>query len=81
MNIAKSGPRRESGGSFDSLLLSDRTSTDFLDDLPEDELKDISNAENKLLEALPKVLKKASSANLQRAFTDHLGQAQVTSYG
>jgi ferritin-like metal-binding protein YciE len=45
---------------------------DSLQDLFEDELKDIYNAENQLLKALPKMAKKASSASLKQAFTSHL---------
>jgi len=40
--------------------------------LMEDELKDLFNAENQLLKALPKMAKKASSAALKTAFTSHL---------
>lgn len=47
-----------------------------LDELLEDELKDIFNAENQLTKALPKLAKKASSAKLQKAFTDHLKQTE-----
>ncbi|MCW2750686.1 MAG: ferritin-like protein [Aeromicrobium sp.] len=49
---------------------------DSLDELLEDELKDIFNAENQLLKSLPKLAKKASSPKLQKAFTDHLKQTQ-----
>jgi ferritin-like metal-binding protein YciE len=47
-----------------------------LSELFEDELKDIYNAENQLLSALPKMAKKASSAALQEAFTSHLKQTE-----
>jgi ferritin-like metal-binding protein YciE len=49
---------------------------DSLDELLEDELKDIFNAENQLVKALPKLAKKASSPKLKKAFTDHLAQTQ-----
>jgi ferritin-like metal-binding protein YciE len=49
---------------------------DSLDELLEDELKDIFNAENQLVKALPKLAKKASSPTLKKAFTDHLAQTQ-----
>ena len=41
-----------------------------------DELKDIYNAENQLLKALPKMAKKASSPMLQKAFTSHLKETE-----
>jgi ferritin-like metal-binding protein YciE len=47
-----------------------------LADLLEDELKDLYSAENQLLKALPKMAKKASSAKLKAAFTDHLAQTE-----
>lgn len=47
-------------------------SLDSLRDLYVDELKDLYNAENQLLKALPKMAKKASSLELKAAFTDHL---------
>lgn len=49
---------------------------DSLADLLEDELKDIFNAENQLLKALPKMAKKASSAKLKAAFTGHLKETE-----
>ena len=51
-------------------------SMDSLKDLYIDELKDLYNAENQLLKALPKMAKKASSPDLRRAFQDHLGQTE-----
>lgn len=51
-------------------------SMDSLNDLLEDELKDIYNAENQLLKALPKMAKKASSDKLKKAFTDHLKETE-----
>jgi len=47
-------------------------SMDSLKDLYVDELKDLYNAENQLLKALPKMAKKASAPELQRAFQEHL---------
>lgn len=48
-------------------------SMDSLKDLYIDELKDLYNAENQLVKALPKMAKKASAPELQRAFQEHLG--------
>ncbi len=45
---------------------------DSLQELFVDELKDIFNAENQLIKALPKMAKKASSEALKEAFTLHL---------
>ena len=45
---------------------------DSLKDLYIDELKDLYNAENQLLKALPKMARKASAPELQRAFKEHL---------
>jgi ferritin-like metal-binding protein YciE len=47
-----------------------------LADLLKDELKDLYSAENQLLKALPKMARKASSAKLKAAFTDHLAQTE-----
>ena len=49
---------------------------DTLADLLEDELKDIFNAENQLMKALPRLAKKASSPTLAKAFNDHLKQTE-----
>ena len=43
-----------------------------LQDLYVDELKDIYNAENQLIKALPRMAKKASSQQLKDSFTEHL---------
>jgi ferritin-like metal-binding protein YciE len=51
-------------------------SMDSLHDLYVDELKDLFSAENQLLKALPKMAKKATAPELQKAFADHL---EVTS--
>ena len=47
-----------------------------LDKLLIDELKDLYNAENQLVKALPKMAKKASTRQLVDAFTDHLEQTK-----
>ncbi|MBP3955647.1 ferritin-like domain-containing protein [Gemmata sp. G18] len=47
-------------------------SLDSLHDLYVDELKDLYNAENQLLKALPKMAKKATAPELKAAFTEHL---------
>jgi len=47
-----------------------------LQELFVDELKDIYNAEHQLLKALPKMAKKASSAALKEAFTNHLKETE-----
>ena len=52
-------------------------SMDSLRDLYVDELKDLYNAENQLVKALPKMAKKASAPELKRAFQDHLEQTKV----
>ena len=49
---------------------------DSLRELFVDELKDLFNAENQLLKALPKLAKKASTASLKEAFTNHLAQTE-----
>src|SRR6201990_529330 len=41
-----------------------------------DELKDIYNAENQLLKALPKMAKAASTPELKRGFEEHLEQTR-----
>ncbi|QJW98342.1 YciE/YciF ferroxidase family protein [Frigoriglobus tundricola] len=47
-------------------------SLDSLHDLYVDELKDLYNAENQLLKALPKLAKSATAPELKAAFTEHL---------
>jgi len=49
---------------------------DSLQELFQDELKDIYSAEHQLLKALPKMAKKASSAKLKQAFTSHLKETE-----
>lgn len=45
-------------------------------DIFKDQLKDLYNAENQLVKALPKLAKKASSPALKEAFTSHLRQTE-----
>jgi ferritin-like metal-binding protein YciE len=47
-----------------------------LHDLYVDELKDLYNAENQLLKALPKMAKAASASELRTAFKDHLEETR-----
>jgi len=47
-----------------------------LHDLYVDELKDLYNAENQLLKALPKMAKAASAPSLSKAFSDHLEETK-----
>lgn len=47
-----------------------------LHDLYVDELKDLYNAENQILKALPKMAKAASSPDLAQAFQDHLEETE-----
>jgi ferritin-like metal-binding protein YciE len=47
-------------------------SLDSLHDLYVDELKDLYNAENQLLKALPRMAKAAAAPELKAAFTEHL---------
>jgi ferritin-like metal-binding protein YciE len=65
------------GGSSTFLFgLYERISMDTLAELLEDELKDIFNAENQLIKALPKMAKKATSPKLKQAFTSHLKETE-----
>jgi ferritin-like metal-binding protein YciE len=48
-----------------------------LDELLEDELKDIYSAETQLIHALPKMAKAAESNDLRAAFEQHLEQTRV----
>ncbi len=50
---------------------------DSLETLLVEELKDIYNAENQLLKALPKMAKKATSDELKSGFEEHLEQTRV----
>lgn len=47
-----------------------------LHDLYVDELKDLYNAENQLLKALPRMAKAATAPELAQAFTDHLKETK-----
>jgi ferritin-like metal-binding protein YciE len=47
-----------------------------LQDLLVDQLKDLYNAENQLIKALPKMAKAATNAQLQQAFTTHLEETK-----
>ena len=47
-----------------------------LEDLLADELKDLYNAENQIIKALPKMAKAASSPELKRAFERHLEETR-----
>jgi ferritin-like metal-binding protein YciE len=47
-----------------------------LQDLYVDELKDLYNAENQLLKALPKMAQAASASELRTAFEDHLEETR-----
>jgi ferritin-like metal-binding protein YciE len=48
-----------------------------LDDLLLHDLKDLYNAEQQILKALPRMAKKASSPELRRAFEQHLKQTET----
>ena len=48
-----------------------------LQDLMVDQLKDLYNAENQLLKALPRMAKKASHEELKNAFNEHLEQTRT----
>lgn len=50
--------------------------TNPLDELLQDELKDIYSAENQIIKALPKMAKAASSPELRRAFERHLEETK-----
>ena len=49
---------------------------DTLDKLYVEELRDVYNAENQLLKALPKMAKGAASAELKQAIEDHLEETE-----
>jgi ferritin-like metal-binding protein YciE len=51
-------------------------SLDTLQTLYTNELRDLYNAENQLLKALPKMAKAASSEELKEAFETHLEQTK-----
>jgi ferritin-like metal-binding protein YciE len=47
-----------------------------LEDLMKEELKDVLNAENQIVKALPKMIKKASHDELKTAFEEHLEETK-----
>ena len=47
-----------------------------LNELFEEQIKDLYNAESQLLKALPKMAKKASSGELKKGFEKHLKQTE-----
>lgn len=47
-----------------------------LQDLMKEDLKDLLNAENQIVKALPKMIKSASNEQLQQAFEDHLEETK-----
>jgi ferritin-like metal-binding protein YciE len=47
-----------------------------LEDLMKEELKDVLNAENQIIKALPKMIKKASNQELKSAFQSHLEETK-----
>jgi ferritin-like metal-binding protein YciE len=51
-------------------------SMDSLQDLLEDEIKDIYDAEKQLTKALPKLIKKATSSELKTALQNHLRETE-----
>jgi ferritin-like metal-binding protein YciE len=55
------------------------TSEEFnsLQELFEHDLKDLYDAEQRLVDALPKMAEKASDSTLKKAFSDHLKQTEV----
>lgn len=62
---------------FTSLIIGVNMSLNTLADLFFDELQDILSAERQLVDALPKMAKKASSDKLKQAFEKHLGETKV----
>jgi ferritin-like metal-binding protein YciE len=50
---------------------------DSLEELFEDQIKDLYNAENQLIKALPKMAKRASSAALKEAIESHLDETKI----
>lgn len=47
-----------------------------LDDILQSEIRDLYSAENQLVKALPKIIKKASSPDLKKALTRHLSETE-----
>src|ERR1700737_3933204 len=54
---------------------------DELKELYIDELRDLYNAENQLVKALPKMAKAASSDELRQGFEEHLEQTKANTQG
>ena len=50
-----------------------------LDDLFEDQIKDLYSAENQIIKALPKMAKNSTSPQLRTAFEKHLEETAATS--
>ncbi|MEA2475880.1 MAG: hypothetical protein QOC87_79, partial [Actinomycetota bacterium] len=50
---------------------------DSLQDVLEEQLNDLYSAEHQLVEALPKLIKKASSSQLQDAIKNHLEETRA----
>ena len=50
--------------------------TNPLEELLQDELKDLYSAENQIIKALPKMIKSAESPDLKRAFERHLEETR-----
>ncbi len=48
-----------------------------LEDLLEHQLKDLYNAENQLIKALPKMVEAATDKKLKKAFEDHLEETKI----
>ena len=53
------------------------TSFDTMDELLEHQLKDLYDAEKRLVDALPKMADAAHQPELKKAFTDHLAETQT----
>src|ERR1700677_3959221 len=60
-----------------SIIRSYRMDIDTIGSLYVDELKDLYNAEQQILKALPKMIKAAEHAELKRAFETHLRQTET----
>ncbi len=59
------------------LKLKENMALNSLRELWIEEMRDLYNAENQLLKALPKMAKKASSPQLTKAFESHLGETKT----
>src|SRR6266481_4975907 len=74
---AASGTHRVAGIQTEPRNRKGSMKLDTLKTLYVDELRDLYNAENKLIKALPKMAKGASSEELQEAFEKHLEQTKT----